>query len=552
MLGITIALLLFVNGAAQGAMTGTMNGTLEGYLLYIEYIQENDIYLVAVEDYTGEFYDLSLNPGIPVIIDTIPVSPADLRAGLEVYTEITQGQITRLEGYSTSQPGYVSPGSITRQGVVTVIDGYQIKVRLDSGQEETYALAPFTLATRDGAAVPLDVLYAGDRVHLYFDELNTTLVGRIEIQGDSILVSNIYRGQLEAVYDIHSDYMLTDVQVFRNGSWQDHQAMMKIPATYGLPVYLSGHQVPSSYLKYYRSKTIYVVGKNILGKESMDRMIIRNQYEYCYTGKVNKVNWYGGAFEMDNKQNFAFNEGSILIRNGRLQDQYALNSGSDVCVMADGVGGTRMANIIYILNEELNNSSIGQRSLLYGQIDLIEQDGFWLKDFYVLDDNEWQAQHNDRHLFYGSDSAICNTDEQVLLTPGEFWAGDYAIDEDSDYAQDLDLEDWFAYIYTDGDHVTAMAVREEKDALEEQRISTGTVQRTEDDELVGWNVYLCDARDWSNYKNQWMNKSETLRINLEEAVIIKNGVLAEAECLTAGDRLYLVRDDFRARVIIVK
>lgn len=273
-------------------------------------------------------------------------------------------------------------------------------------------------------------------------------------------------------------------------------------------------------------------------------MIVQNQYESTFSDKIKDINWYTQAFELNSNRNFTFNDGSIVIRNGRLQDTYALNANSDVLVVADGRGLDRMAGIVYVYNEDINNSNIGQRYLYSGRLDQIIEDRVWLEDYFILNQNEWESFSDTKELFYDNDTSIYDLEDGRFITPKEFVSGDYSMSSTKDHHEDCDrgeLKDWYGYVYTDGDRIAAISVQKDMDSLLRQRVTNGIVSSIEDDPTVGWNIVLRNSNDWSNYRSQWMPKNSDLRINIDSAAIIKNGSLIKPQEINSSDRLYVVR-----------
>jgi hypothetical protein len=211
-----------------------------------------------------------------------------------------------------------------------------------------------------------------------------------------------------------------------------------------------------------------------------------------------------------------------------------------------------MADVIYVHNEDINNSNIGQDYIYEGRLDEIVSDRVVLKDFAVLDKNEWESFDEDKELYYDNDVTIYDLEAGKQITPKEFYSGDYAVDEDSSYADDYDLKDWYAYVYTDGDRISSIMLRENRDSLLQQRVTNGTIESIEEHSLVGWKLGVRDAKDWSTRKEQWMAKDVSLSILLSKAMIVKDGKMITPEELNIGDRLYMVRDDTEAKVVIVK
>ena len=75
--------------------------------------------------------------------------------------------------------------------------------------------------------MPLSNLYEGDMVQLYFDEIDSAIISRIKIQGDSIKIKGLYKGQLDVSGIANNDLILKDVKIFQNGSWRDYKIHFK-------------------------------------------------------------------------------------------------------------------------------------------------------------------------------------------------------------------------------------------------------------------------------------------------------------------------------------
>lgn len=546
-----ILLLLICSPVALGAEPSPFaQGYIEGYLLKITATEQGGR-TAEIETYQGERFVLTIHPEARFLIDDRLVNWSELRGGMEIYGTIQGRQLHSLEAFSTVQLGFINPGSKVRKGVITKIGSDSLEVRSYNGVRSNYRFLPGTIILRQGRSVSAGSLYTGDRVKLFFDDINTDVISRMEVQGDSIQIKDVYRGQMTSV-DAYSNRLTVDnLERFYNGRWQETTPDYSLTYTRGLPVYYGGQMIPERSWPYYRGKTVYLISKNLLGRETVDRAIIKGQYEAGYTDKIDSVNWFADSLELKSHRNLSLNEGTIVIKNGRLQDRYAISPGDDVYIVAESSGTSATANIVYIYNEDINHSALSQHFLYCGTIDQIFEDYIWLDRYYMLNQHEWERYTTDKQLYYDLDSKFYNLDTQSMISGAELYAGDYVVDEDEDRARDLNLEDWYAWIYTDGDRIAAMAVQKEFESRGE-RVTAGRVAGITDDSLVGWTVTLGDSRDWSSRREAWVPKNSELRINVERAMIIRNGEIISADQLRAGDRLYIVRSDFRAQVVIVQ
>ena len=522
------------------------NGFIEGY---IKKVLEKE---VQIEEYDGATHQISIDPKAALTIDGLLVYVKDFKPGMEVYGELKNRRLTTLESYSTEIPGYIPPGSKLRVGIVRKIDRDQITVQLSTGEKETYFTSVATVALKRGKNVPLSVIYEGDRVKLYFDEVNTTFISKMEIEGDSIAIKDIYRGKLTLSSYIEDQIVLENVEKMRNGKWEIVQASMKIPYNPELPLYVGGQKVPHRSLKSYQGRTVYLAVKDFFGKDKAEKMIIKGQYESTFSDKIKDINWYTQGMELGNTKNISFHDGTIIVKNGRLVDMYGINAKSDAYVVTDGRGSQLNADVVYLYNEDVNNSNIGQHMIYAGRLDVILQDKVTVKNYFILDGNDWYSYGDPKELYYDNDTTIYDLEAQKLVSPKEFYAKDYAVDEKTDYAKTRNLKDWHGYMYTDGDQIRTIIVQKNMDSLLNQRTTNGVIEKVYEDTLLGWTLVLRDGNDWSSRKKQWMAKNASVQIGLDKAMLIKEGKMIQADELKSGDRLYVVRDDFEAKVVIVK
>ncbi len=545
-----ILVLALIIMSVTSSYADPLNPYLQGYIEgFIKNITPN---IIKIEEYDGTVYELFVDANTRYVIDKRPAVLKDFKPGMEINAELRGKSIKYLESYSTEIPGYIPPGGKVRRGVVKKIDRDQIMVQLHTGETKTYFTSPATIVLKNGVSVPLSSLYEGDNVKLLFDEIDSVIISSMLIEGDSVIVKKLYRGQIGIYDEFENSIVVENIEELKNGKWSYVMAAMRISHSHDTPLYIGGQKIPFRYLKYFRGKRIYLAVKDFFGKERIARMVVKNRYESTYSDKIREINWYTETLELSNNKNLRFYGGTIIVKHGRLVDKYSINPGSDAFIVAEVGEGGALADLIYIYNEAINNSSRGQHCLFAGRLQQIIAEKLLLEDFFLLDKNEWEAFEDEKELWFDNDTYIYDLEAQKQITPQEFVAGDYAVDEDTDYARENNLKDWYGYVYTDGDRVMAAMVKKDMDSLLRQRVTTGVVEVVEEDPFVGWTLKLRDARDWSSIKQKWVLKNSSVRINLEKAMIIKQQQVITPEDLQVGDRLYIVRDDFEGKVVIVK
>ncbi|MDD4569604.1 MAG: hypothetical protein PHE70_05710 [Tepidanaerobacteraceae bacterium] len=546
---LTLAVLTAIPLSSGKAVGKTYPGLpLEGYIKEINLTDQ----WVSVEEYSGRVRRWSLSHNAVIMIDDTPAEPKDFKPGMEIYAHYIRNNITYMESWSTENLGYISPGTKVRSGTVKKIDRDQLIIRYPTGKEETYFTSPATLAVKNGVSVPLSTLYEGDSVRLYFDEKDSPIISRVKIQGDSVKIKGLYKGQLDVTKIADGVLGMKNVEVFQDGAWREFKSVLRMDLSRDLSIFFNGQAQPSGNIKYFRGRTVYLAVKDFFGRDQVEKMVIKNQYETTFSDKIEEINWYGEAFELKNKQNIGFNEGTIFIKNHRLVDAYSVNPGSDAFVVTDGRGKQMSADVVYIYDEDINNSNIGQYYLYSGQLDMVVQNRVTLTDFFLLNRNEWESFDDDKELYYDNDTYIFDLEEMNRITPEQFYTEHYAVDEDSSYARHDKLKSWHVYAYTDGDRIVAIALKKDMDSLLRQRITLGTVDKLEEDPYVGMTVSLRDAQDWSRRNDKWMPKTVPVRMRVEKALLIKDDKVISWDELKPGDNIYSVRDDFEGKFLMVK
>ncbi len=539
-----LALLILASFAPYSGAVGST--TLEGVIKSIS----ND--KIVITDYSKNEYSLATDASTTYTIDSRSARLSDFRPGIEVYAVLDGTLIISLEGYSLQKPGYIKPDIISLSGTIRTIDRNQLIIKLSDGSTRTVFTSGSTIVKKDGHNISASTLYVGDSIKAYFEGLDKTTADRIEVQGATILVQNVYRGTLKALSAYGNSLAVTNIDVLRNGSWETYKSSASFNYMDGVPVYLGSKKTTVNDLGNYTGKTVYIAVKNFFGVNRVEKIVIKNANEWTYLEKINNLNWFTGAFELSNNQNVSFGEGSIIVKDGRIVDQYALDAKQNALVVADGYGSTQNADVVLILDEDLNNSNAGQYQLFAGTLDQVLPASVRLKNFYAFTNNSWVSFTDIQELTFDNDTDVYDAVNKKFIKPQEFYTMDYAVDESTDYAINNNLKDWYGYFYTDGRRICAAMLIKNLDSLDKQFSTTGILDSHTDDDAAGRVISLRDSSDWSNGSSKWIARSVPAPINIEKALIIRDGKVIDKDELNTDDKLFIVRDDYVAKLVIVK
>jgi hypothetical protein len=442
-----------------------------------------------------------------------------------------------------------------RSGIVVKIDSGRIWLKLDTGPIESFTPSPFTQATKNGRRADVGSLYEGDRVKLYFDRYDTDVFSRLEIQGDFMQIKNVYKGRLAMVRNFGNGLVLENVQVLKDGRWQNHQPVMPLTYADNL-IYAGGSPVSRHQLGAYRGSEVYLVVKDFFGREQAERLIIKGQFETAFIDRIETINLYTENLRLRRNEHVSLHPGTVVIKNNRLVDKYSLHSLADAFIVADGKGNNRLAQLIYIYNEDVNNSAFGRYGIYSGKLDVVAEGRVWLEHLNLLANNRWQYQFDlVKELAYDHDTFVYDLVAGQEISPAEFPANNYAVDEGSEHAKAKNLKSWYAYAFTNGDRIVGITVMRFPENWYQQRVTTGRIQAVNPEQagqITGWTVTLQDVREWSSLREQWMIREGGLTINISGAILIRDGQAISPQELKQEDRVYVVRDDSRSKVLLVK
>lgn len=590
-----IASILLGLGAMPLFADPLSTGSVQGYFKSSQTVAETgadgkplNIIMLEIEDYSGNTIRLQLSSSAKLYIDQRETTLGGFKKNMEIYAELSSSEVVRMEGYSTVNPGYVAPGSRQREGTITLIERDQMKIALSGGQILSCFTGPATLVSKYGTQSSLSELVVGDKVKLYFDDADATscviydentlieysIVSRIEVMDETAQIIDVFKGELVSVDRTQPLLTFKDVKVLKNGRWSDYQSSLQITYNESNPIYLGGQEISRRNLKNYAGKDVFWVNRDRLGNstltgyDTIEKMVIKGQYSTIFTDQITNLNWYNTSFELANKQNISFHNGTIILKDGRVQATSALANNQNVLVLADGNNGAYSAAVVMIMNDGVASNNISQKQIYCGKLIVAAENQVIISDYYWLKDNEWLSLKDDKPFFWDEDSVILVYDKantkMVQISGDDFLAGNYVVNEHSSYATSNNLKSYYAYIYADGDRVVAMMLQPTMDTLLVQRITTARLSQVENHTTLGWRFILKDSSDWSNRQDQWVARTGALNVTLNKAMIIKNNHVILTDQLKTNlsgalstdmrenDQLLIIRNDIEAKIVLVK
>lgn len=514
------------------------------------------------------YADISINTGFARL--------ADMKYAMPVVLTLNNGIITRIAAETFSNPGYIDPNNRMVFGTVKAIAGELVTLTADNGLSSTYTVNSQSRLLKNSQPVTLAALKLGDRVKLYFPDLATMTPSRVEIEGPEQLVQGVYTGKVAQVNGTTGLISLKDPMLLKNNQWTATGQYMK--DIYLLPtagIYAQGRKITLNDLKnYYLGGEIYVAQKDGYTRPEAVRVVVKNGGERQYASGVNTVDQTLGRFELANKTNIAYNEGTIFLRDDRMVDMASLNSRDSVAVVANYLSGLSQAAVV-----SLNGTSQLQLGgFAVGYVDVVYSGRLDLRNHARLSNNVMTAVDagGALDLYFGNATRIrdfTDEDDIVTLTPYTFFNGTYSKEENEDTDNEgLDYERYYALAYSDengelvdlllrksalfkGQDLDNTVTRESRldDEMDDQLAALVVTKGTVSGLDTNWErVQMVNAMDWIAYQQEWNVNRSDMYVGTQNALIVRNNRPINFTDLRPGDRIQVVRLRGNAVLVLVE
>lgn len=518
--------------------------------------QENRITIV---DYDDETKILGVVPYAAVTINLRPAQLSDLKYGQEVTLNINNGLVTSIRGETfVDEPGYIPSHGKVRSGKIKYLGSDNLTIEYGDRTAETFNVHEDTVVIKEDRNIRFRDLREGDKIKLYFDNIYSRDISKVQVEGKEQLVKKVYKGKLNKVDISDDEITLINADVLKNSSWDDvDDYKTNIELDDSADIFYNGHQIDLDDLKDdHINDYVYVVLEDSYGRDKGVKLVVKKGSEKLYNDRIDDINFAADKLELDNGKNISYGEGTIIIKNDRLVSSSTLEEKLNALVVSDYSSGNYKASII-----QLGDTGYKRFENIYvGKIDSIDSDDFEIKYYSELDGNEWDdvssKSSKTLRFDYNDDTNIVDvTDGYDEISPGDFFHDGYSEEEDKEY---------FTFIVTD-DHrnVVAMTLRknelfndtdidrygEIEDKIEKLLLTKGTV--TEVDKLR-LRLEMHDPYDWSSFYDEWKVNKNDEYVDIGEALFIKEGEVISFDDVEDDDTIYILRDDEDAIVIFVE
>ncbi len=553
---------------------------ISGTVRKVAELTEDTPATMTIFGYDDRLYTLPLAPYANLTINSRLAELKNYVYGMPINASITNGYILVAEGESYSgEPGYIPPFGKMRIGKVDTIYQNSFSVELSNGTKEIYTIAAGTVFTKDGNPVSQTTLKTGIPVKLYFDDIASNELSKVEIEAPEILFEIIYKGKLKNVNSGRSEVQLvgsdgiSKPEYISNNDWlQSDTFSLDLKLDTKTEIYAGNQKLTMTDLgRKYTNYPVYAVVK----------MAVMTGGEMTYSSIVKDVDHTLGNFEINTKENFNLTEGTIVIKDGLVVPNEKIDVRDTVFVVSESPFRTCNKNAMVVKVVTPYDSIFN--GIRIGAIENVNPSSFTLANHTQYQNNFLNGVNpnvSGDYKFYTTSKITDVTDptENVALKPADLWHNDYARSEnvDTDYnvnTQGLQFERYYAFMVVNpaDSSVIAMNMRHKglvpgqniDDTLYKESEIKAELEKTYQNAVLSrgmvtsfdetWDrIEITDSHDWTDYTGQWTANKANIYIRYTDAIIIKNNAVKTIDDIKPGDYIYTMRIKDGALVIFIE
>lgn len=513
---------------------------------------------ITIVDYDDNTRILGVTPYVAVTINMRPGTLADLKYGQEVTLNANNGLVTSIVGETfMDEPGYIPKNGMARTGTIKYLGNDSVTIEYGDGTGESFKIHEDTTIVKEGRGIRVYDLREGDRVKLYFDDIYSGEISKLQVEGKEQLIKTVYKGKLNKVDVSDDEITLTSPEELKNARWKDiddYKVAVELDAS--ASIYYNGKEIDIDDLRdSHMNDDVYVVLEDSYSKDKGIKVVVKKGSEKLYNDAIDGVNYAAAKLELDNGKNIIYDEGTIIIKDNRLVSASGLEKDINALFVTDYSSSKYRASVI-----QLGVTGGGRmfENIYVGKVDSIDSDDFDITWYSELSGNEWDdVSRSDITFDYNDDTFIVDIseDEYKEITAHDFFHDGYSEEEDEDY---------FTFIYADEDQdAIAMSLRKDElfknsnidssseieDELDDLLLTKGSV---DDIDQLRNRLKISDPYDWSAFHEEWQENRNDEYVDIDQTIFIKGDEVIDIDDVDEDDTIYILRNDEDAIFIFVE
>lgn len=478
-----------------------------------------------------------------LFVNDIHVFKKDFLEGMEAKIKIRNGKIVEINGIvDEGEPGIVDRGTHFSGGKVLYTDPKNKKITLknEDGIEKTFTIKPYTPINKQDRAIEISQIKPGDIIRLEFDSLDMSDPSRLNVAAQDKQIERFVKGKL-AQYDARGEKaLLENVYTFEGNAWTKAEAAKTFNLDDTVLAYVEGQPIRPEQLKDYQGRDIYLATRSDFGDEVASQFIVKSGYEKKYIDHIQDIAYGNQQMKID-FADVSYNDGTIIIKDGRLIDPYSLEAKDNVQVYTYG---DNAAAIIAVDNPAVPSNF----AFVRGRIDSMTKYTVDMRYYDALENQNWQTYKNERKtISLNEDTAIKDLRLKTPLTGQSI-----TVDEFTKRRTDINpssanylRQNAYSVIH-DG---VALAVSVVDAADTSQIVTSGKIESID---ASGGKIVIKDGKDWSPFTEKWRTNTAKINLDISKATFIKNKKAVALSELTPEDKLYVLRRNDKGYIVVIE
>ena len=485
---------------------------------------------------------------------------------VKIYTDMPEEDPNRLV-VLTAKVKDISTGGIT------------LLTDDNPGTPVLYTIGRNTPIIKDKQSVSASVLRQGDRVKIEVNTTNDKHIARMEVQGEGVKIEKVYKGDIKDVVAETGEIILSNVYTYGYYNWTKKDGYLRYKLDDDIGIYNNDAKISADRLKDYIGKTIYAVSQKDYGSEVLIKAVLKDGYEDTLQKTISDVKWTAKQLTMSDGRVLNFNDGSIIIKDGRLLDTLYLTKHSGAFVVQNrSVLGAGSAALISM--DSFNGFS--NYNITKGYLHNMGEDYYTIENAYRLENNEWVERGEPTFLFsdetYIYDSVIVKDQissekfAESRYKPYTYTWPNYnnRDDKDVDFHEDDEYhysyeklkksskfhEHFLMYAVTDseGNTYAINLFKKDKESFKDDKVFTeryyaGQLKTIDEGNKA---VTIKNGRDYNTVQSRWNPIMADIPMGMEKVVILKGGKAISMAELEVDDNIYVMSQDGYALFMLVE
>ncbi len=525
---------------------------------------------VTVLDFDDNIIKTALNADTTIRVNYYQAPLRDLKVGIYVEMLMIGDRVKSLHALSY-QPefGKIPENGKIVYGNIKSLSGNMLN--LDSGK---FLIDDQTKIVRGTRAINSGELNIGDSLKLYFNSINTNVASKIEASDDND-VKYLLKGKLYNYNQYNNQLELGELSKLHNTMFEPDDKLFSesYPVARGVEIYDGDKKLTTSELNndYFKRDAYFVLSENF-GRDQVLKIVFKNGFERHYNDAINDYNHTLKRFELQNRVNFDYGSDTIFIRDDRVVDEDALHNNTGAYVLSNERGGLNTAKVVSLIggvDRLFDNVYIGTLERV-NPYDIIITNYSLAKDFRFSEPTQ-----EDKTLYLSDESEIFDSTKGKMISRAILFNGKYSKSENRRGTKDkkgTEYRHYYGIFVTDGsDNLLACNLRykgwfknrkvdekvasdagvakELKNILVETRFVKGRIVSFS----PKWQrIEITDSAYYVPYYRHWKNSINNLYMELNSAVIMKNGKKITYSDLKEGDYIHAIRYDDEAFIVYVQ